>query len=498
MRWPLRNQILLPMVCVMLAALTAVSLLNASMTARRARTRIERELKEAAGTLADADFPLNDNVLVKMRGLSGAEFAVIDRSGSVIASSSRQLLFQQLKNLPTRNTTELGEPVALGQRTFYHATLDLKHRFASDRPAALHILYPEESYREAWRDAVYPPLVVGAAALALVVILGLGMASRVTHPLGRLQEQAEQIAEGDFRAVHVPARNDEIADLSRSINRMAQMLARYEMEVRQNERLCTLGQVGSGIAHQLRNSVTGCRLAIQLHARACAGRDDETLEVANRQLELMEKYLQRFLCLGQNGDKPYAAVDLVPIVKSVVSLVGPNADHVNVTLHAELPAERVGVLGDGDALEQLVVNLLVNAIQAAAQDQEKLDMSGAAAAPIPQTAQAVIVSLRCENDRAVLEVSDSGGGPPAMVAANLFDAFVTSKPEGTGLGLWVAQRIAKAHGGEITWQRRDALTCFVVAIPLADAKETDRRAPTTSLPAAITNWETTRVETAGC
>lgn len=88
MRWQLRNQIMLPMVGVMLASLVAVSVLNAFLSVQRTCLRIEREMNEMATTLADANFPLTDGVLSKMRGLSGTEFVIIQQDGSVVASSS--------------------------------------------------------------------------------------------------------------------------------------------------------------------------------------------------------------------------------------------------------------------------------------------------------------------------------------------------------------------------------------------------------------------------
>src|SRR5439155_2745422 len=92
---------------------------------------------------------------------------------------------------------------------------------------------------------------------------------------------------------------EELRELGRSVNDMAQQLAKLQETIQKTERLRLLGQVSGGLAHQLRNGVAGARLAVQLHARECNGRGDrEALDVALRQLTLVEASLKRFLDLG--------------------------------------------------------------------------------------------------------------------------------------------------------------------------------------------------------
>ena len=95
-----------------------------------------------------------------------------------------------------------------------------------------------------------------------------------------IENQTKAIADGRFDPVTVPSRDDEIADLAASINLMARRLGHYEKEVRASERMRALGRLGAGIAHQLRNSATGAKMAIELHRRECA--DAETSESVQR------------------------------------------------------------------------------------------------------------------------------------------------------------------------------------------------------------------------
>jgi signal transduction histidine kinase len=279
------------------------------------------------------------------------------------------------------------------------------------------------------------------------------LAARVTRPINKLQSQVARIAEGDFQPLPVPERNDEIRDLAAAINRMAQMLARYEDQVRRAERLRTLGQLGGGIAHQMRNAATGCRMALDLHRRDCPpGIDFESLDVAGRQLTLMEKYLQRFLTLGRASARQHAPVDLAALVESVLPLVRPSAQHVGVELEFSPPPESLVVQGDAESLEQLLVNLLLNGVEAAASNPK-----------VGRPAVRVCLS-RGDGSRIQLEVRDTGPGPATTIGTDIFEPLVTEKPDGTGLGLSVAREITQQHGGHIRWERSGMETCFIVEL----------------------------------
>lgn len=460
MRWPLRYQILLPLVGLMLATLCGVSLLNAWLSTHRVRRQIEEQLGDVVRTLSAANFPLEPVVLRQTRGLSGAELVVSEHSGQIVAASDEA--FRQIPpgaKVQDWRQLSLGTTVQVAGERYFYAPVELDRRPVGGRLVLLHIFYPERSWSDARLQAVYPPLVIGAAALLVAVVVAIVVAARVTRPIDKLRSQVERIAEGDFQPLAVPERNDEMRDLAAAINRMAQMLARYEDQVRRSERLRTLGQLGGGIAHQMRNAATGCRMAIDLHRRDCpAGVDFESLDVAARQLALMEKYLQRFLTLGRPTVKPRGPVELASLVESVLPLVRPSALHVGVDVEFSPPRESLVVQGDADALEQLLVNLLLNGIEAA---------SSAGASLERPRARVAVELARNSDGRATLQVRDSGAGPTAGVGDDLFEPLVTEKPDGTGLGLSVAREIAQQHDGRIYWERRDGMTCFVVELPTA-------------------------------
>ncbi len=160
---------------------------------------------------------------------------------------------------------ELAGGVYLSQRT---ATI--VGRGPGGESGSLVVLYSQERWSAATWQAAYPALVAGAVAVLAVVVVTTLLAQRFVRPIRRLGDQTARIAQGDFTPVGVGKVDDELRDLAVSINRMTERLGQYEREVRRSEQLRTLGQLGAGMAHQLRNAATGGRMAIELHQRQCA------------------------------------------------------------------------------------------------------------------------------------------------------------------------------------------------------------------------------------
>lgn len=463
MRWPLRRQILLPMLAVMLATVACVSGVNAWLSTRRTLRQVEQQLRDVVETLAASNFPLTRSVLRQTRGLTGADYAVTDVDGALIASSDDAIAAAARDAHPPREPRlALGRTLEVGGVRYFYAASALDRRPIQGERLFLHIYYPELEWRQAQREAVLPPLALGVGAMLVVGLVSAGVAARVTRPIGRLRTQVERIAEGDFQPLPPAARNDEIRDLCLAVNRMAALLARYEDQVRRTERLRTLGQLGGGLAHQMRNAATGCRMALDLHRRICsAARDDDNLSVAERQLTLMETHLRRFLSLGRRESGPLGEVDLARLTGDVLPLVRHTAAHVGVELHYEAPTEPLLTEGDSQALQQVVVNLVLNAIEAVTQGGGS---SGLRAAPRHKRVDVTVEQTAA--GAATIAVRDTGAGPDPRIVAEMFEPLVSDKPDGAGLGLAVAREIAERHGGRLTWRRESDCTLFELVLPV--------------------------------
>ncbi|HEY1066457.1 MAG TPA: HAMP domain-containing sensor histidine kinase, partial [Pirellulales bacterium] len=471
MRQPIRRQLLLPFLSVVVAAMATTSGLNAYRNSAWTRTQQEQQLDRLSETFLHARFPLNRTVLETMHGLSGAQFVLLDADGRTRAATLAPGK-ADLALLPVRKATDRADGRVVPDHTIevageWHVARRVAVPTWNDpRGASLVILDPESPRRaETWAAAV-PPLVVGAAAAGIVALTSTVLARRFAARIHTLERRASAIAAGDFSPVEVDLRDDEIRDLTLSLNRMAEQLAASEQKVRSSERLRTLGQLGGGIAHQLRNSATGAQLALDLHRRECPlGAHDEALEVIQRQLELMRSYLQRFLSVGRRTLGERRAVRLDELLRETLPLLKPQADHMRTAVELVSPPDLPPIEGDADMLRQLVVNLVMNAIEAAG-----------AAPGSPGWVRATLSTPA--PGRVAFQVSDSGPGPAKHVREKLFEAFVSEKPDGAGLGLSVSRQIAEEHNGSLVWDSTAPHTTFSAEFPAYSSAASSGASPT--------------------
>ncbi len=449
----MRSQLLLPL-ALLLLGVAGISVWTALASARSARRQVEERLRSVARYLSEGerlDYPLTKKILRELQPLSGAHFILYpgeeEEAGRGPIASFDGAPPARPPPAPLHDdwrALRLGPRLRVDGRDYRCSAVRLHQgRNAGD---TLYILYPESLWRDALWEAVWPSLVLGGSLGLASVLLALSVGGRLGRRVGELERRTRQIAGGDFSPMPLPRRDDELRDLARSVNEMAQQLAQLQKAVQQTERLRLLGQVSGGLAHQLRNGVTGARLAVQLQLREQAGAGDTSaLDVALRQLTLVEAHLKRFLDLGRAGALRREPCSLTALVGEAVELLRPRCQHAGIRLLWQSPDGPRPLTGDPGQLGQVLLNVLGNAVEAAGPGGE---------------VEARLVP-------GAVEVWDSGPGPAPEVAERLFEPFVTGKPEGVGLGLATARQVVEAHGGRITWARADGRTCFRIELPAA-------------------------------
>lgn len=468
MRLSLRYQLLLPMLVLLLGVMSLGAWAAVHSVQQAVRQQIEVQLSHVAHTVSEASFPFTERVLTQLKELTGADYLVTAPDGrrqSTLASLGDERV---LSEIPTADSQDmrLGASVRLAGQTYLTTKIQLRRSDAST-PELLYIFYPEWRWREALWRALEPTVFLGIVGSLLAVGLAIMVADWLARRIQLLDVQTRLIAQGELRPLALPAWNDELRDLAVSVNAMAGQLARWQKAVHKSERLRLLNQVSGGLAHQLRNGIAGARLAVQVHARSCpAAEDRDVLEVALRQIALMETQVQRLLQAGREDPAVLQPCSLTQVLDEAISLMRPQCQHRHIELRQTLARPAVDVLADAGQLGGLFVNVLGNAAEAiGANGWIEVRTRNVTAAEAP-------ADMAASRSWHLIELIDSGPGPPPEVAEHLFDEFVTSKPEGVGLGLAVARQVAAAHGGRIDWRRDDGCTCFSVWLPVIESVST--------------------------
>ncbi|MDB4970764.1 MAG: integral rane sensor signal transduction histidine kinase [Myxococcales bacterium] len=205
------------------------------------------------------------------------------------------------------------------------------------------------------------------------------------------------------------------------------------------EALAALGQVGAGVTHEVRNVMTGIlgftQVALKrVHAKPEAAA--ELLELIEKEAQRCVEILTQYLSFTRPRKRERAPLDLSDVVVSVARLMNHQLNMNRVKLEVELAEDVPLVMADAGALKQVVLNLMINAMQA-------LKGSGG---------RVQVMGRRTSDGGAEVQVRDDGPGVPPEVAAQIFEPFFTTKPdgEGTGMGLAVSRGIIEEHGGTLT------------------------------------------------
>jgi PAS domain S-box-containing protein len=270
-----------------------------------------------------------------------------------------------------------------------------------------------------------------------------------TRPLGVLGVHATRprpFPEGDVHFVQAVAN---VVSTAMERHRNEERLRERQMV--RAEQMAALGQVAAGVAHELRNPLTSIKGLVQVNLREADARGlpAEDLRVIEHEVRRMERSLQTFLDFARPPRPDRRRLDLAGVVDRVYALVGGRAKKQRVALRFLRPDGPVWVDGDQDQLQQLVLNLVLNALDA-------MPRGGA-----------VEADLRPPRDGHVeLHVRDTGPGIAADILPKVFETFVTSKETGVGLGVPVSRRIAVDHGGTLTaFNLPGGGACFVLRLP---------------------------------
>jgi signal transduction histidine kinase len=284
---------------------------------------------------------------------------------------------------------------------------------------------------------------VGVGAPLSGLLLGYMIARRLYHSMcqlsvrirdahGRLKSELHPVTLEDPR--DLPDLHRQMQGVLDEIERVVGRLQQSERQMLRAEQLAAVGQVAAGVAHELRNPLTSVKMLVQtgLEGDRPAGLQPDDLGIIEHEIRRMESCIQTFLDFARPPHSAMRRTELLGVVRRALALVEGRARRQKVTLTADLPAGRVELLIDGGQIHQVLLNLLLNALDALPQGGEvRLELS-----PSPEG-----VTVR---------VLDNGPGISPHIRDRLFEPFVSGKETGLGLGLSICRRLVEEHGGSIS------------------------------------------------
>ncbi|MFD0674512.1 nitrogen regulation protein NR(II) [Cohnella sp. GCM10027633] len=227
-----------------------------------------------------------------------------------------------------------------------------------------------------------------------------------------------------------------------------------EEQIRQSDRLKTIGQIAAGTAHEIRNPLTAMKGFMQLLNKTLAersmGREQEYVNIVLSEIERVNELVGEFLLLSKPREAKYASVRIGKVVQEILPMISNEALLHNVTVRHEPNVGLPSIVADKELLKQVFLNLGKNAIEA---------MHGGGTLTIREYGDPK------RPDRLAVEVRDTGAGIPAEVLEKVFEPFYTTKQQGTGLGLSICQRIVHDLGGRIEATSDGGGTTFTVWLP---------------------------------
>ncbi len=220
-------------------------------------------------------------------------------------------------------------------------------------------------------------------------------------------------------------------------------IKKLESISRQKEKLAAVGTLASGLAHEIRNPLTGISGSVQLlNSDSFSKENKKVFDIISKEAQRLNELLDDFLSYAKPGSNANDSVDINAIIREVLVMIKSSNEHVRqkVTLDA-----KVGVIGDADRLKQVFYNLFLNAYQA----MELVDNA--------------ILTVRSyvKDKKLYVSIQDTGSCIPDDVQSKIFEPFVTTKSSGTGLGLATAYNILQSHDAKIT-MTSSQVTEFVI------------------------------------
>lgn len=363
-------------------------------------------------------------------------------------------LLEELKEIQRQDAAKLGDKQFMGRietllRQYGKEMVDTAQGLMGEEKVAL---------TRTLRHSINIHMLSLVALMVFLVINASLLVSRIVTLLTRFSNYAQRIAGGDFTPI-TPRRRyrDEFTTLAIAFNEMIKQIANREAALIQIHKMRAIGTLTAGVAHELNNPMNNIMLTTHMLME-----DNTTLSESER-LEMLQDVadettrakhiVSNLLDFARESASTIQTLDLEKLLKDTLRLAENQVRMSGIKIELQVTENLPSVHGDGQKLQQVFLNLLLNAVDASAKGG-KIQ---------------VIALPDGQSDNVAIKVVDYGHGIPKHVQSSIFDPFFTTKAKGkgTGLGLSVSQGIVAKHGGKITVSSDEGSgSIFTVLLPV--------------------------------
>ncbi|MBD3184746.1 HAMP domain-containing protein [Candidatus Poribacteria bacterium] len=445
-RLNIKTKIILPYILIFTAVIVITSLITINIVYKRMDERIEEQMGQISENLLNMGFVFTDDFLnrIKLREILGVDIIVYNRDGTIAATTiSRDMTptIMTVIKIPEidqhfsegedgqviREITYLGQPYKVIYKPL---------SYNNPESPILCLISFIGDIAQAKRRSAITIILVALSGIILVCILGIWIAGSITAPVKQLVKTTEKVAAGDLTAKAEVDTKDEIGLLANSFNQMTAELKLSRDKLIQSEKLAAVGQLAAGIAHDIRNPLTSMKMIVQLLKRRL--KDDseslKPLQAVLDEISRLELSINGLLDFARPMELDLRPMDISKTIEDVLKLTEADLKHRKIHLVKNIKPELPLVLMDENRIKQVLMNIIVNAMQSMSENGELNVSSG----------------YDREKGEVWVKIADTGTGMEQDVLEHVYEPFFSARSGGTGLGLANVKKMIDMHNGNIT------------------------------------------------
>ncbi|HDH33883.1 MAG TPA: HAMP domain-containing protein, partial [Nitrospirae bacterium] len=293
---------------------------------------------------------------------------------------------------------------------------------------------------------------LGAGIIFIGIMIGLWMARKILRPVIILNKGVKRVGEGEL-GVEVPVVGEgEIRELAMSFNMMSKKLKELINTIKsaqehliRTEKLYAVGEFSAGVAHEIKNPLTSIKMLMQTVKRKKQALTDEDIDVIEGEINRIDHIIKEFLAFARPEKTEKTNVNINDILEEVMTVTMPMIEQSSIHLVRTFSSSLPLIRGSHDALRQVFLNIVLNAMQAMDKWSGTLEIvtgyeSGSNGRELSEVS---------DSHKVIVTIRDTGPGIPEENINRVFDPFFTTKEEGTGMGLAITHNIVNDHSGKI-------------------------------------------------